>query len=132
MLRVRVAGTGTESVFTQVGVGAGLAAAVEELVVGAQRCVGAARARAARKSVLCWCVYSAGHPPLQSAWSYIGHKKRSKGHGWHLSEVGGEPLKRCPVPKRRYDGVGTIGVAEERKGQVPLLCLRAWGQGGLK
>lgn len=50
----------------------------------------------------------------QSTWSYVGHDKRSKGYGRHLSKDGGEPLKRCPVPKRGCDGVGIIRAAEER------------------
>lgn len=41
-------------------------------------------------------------------------------------------VSHCPVRKRGGGGLGTIGTAEERKGGVPLLCLRVRGQGGLK
>lgn len=50
----------------------------------------------------------------QNTWSYIGHNKRSKWHRWYQRKDGGEPLKRCPVPKRGCNRVGTIRAAKER------------------
>lgn len=64
MLRVRVVGTGTESVFTQAGLGAGLAAAIEEAGCGSAVLCGSCQGKGCKEiCAMLVCVQCWASPP---------------------------------------------------------------------